>query len=78
MRWGKGHMVYADGDVYEGAWEENKAHGVGSYTEADGTKYTGQWNGTYRVLHSGRFMALLSGVYIHMWNSGEASWCGRA
>jgi hypothetical protein len=47
MRWGKGFMVYADGDTYEGSWRENKADGPGSYVEADGTKYQGYWQGTY-------------------------------
>lgn len=31
------------GDVYEGEWLNDKAHGNGEYTHTDGTKYIGDW-----------------------------------
>ncbi len=43
-------MLYADGDTYKGKWKENKANGIGSYTEADGTNYHGEWQGIYVFL----------------------------
>lgn len=35
--------MLADGDVYEGEWKEDKAHGFGVYYYADGAKYEGEW-----------------------------------
>ena len=29
--------------MYDGDWKDNKAHGKGSYTHADGAKYIGDW-----------------------------------
>ena len=53
---GKGRLIHADGDVYEGIlntnhlfihsigeWLDDKAHGYGIYTHMDGAKYEGQW-----------------------------------
>lgn len=31
------------GDVYEGSWLNDKAHGHGTYTHTDGTRYVGEW-----------------------------------
>jgi len=35
--------VHADGDVYEGDWVADKAHGRGFYEHIDGAKYIGDW-----------------------------------
>jgi hypothetical protein len=29
---GRGRLIHADGDVYEGGWKNDKAHGYGIYT----------------------------------------------
>ena len=34
----KGKLTHSDGDVYEGEWLEDKAHGYGVYTHIDGAK----------------------------------------
>ena len=34
-------MIHADGDVYEGNWADDKAHGYGIYTHTDGANYVG-------------------------------------
>lgn len=39
----KGRLIHADGDVYEGEWLDDKAHGCGIYTHTDGAKYEGYW-----------------------------------
>ena len=39
---GKGRLVHADGDVYEGDWIDDKAHGKGKYTQL-GVTYEGEW-----------------------------------
>ena len=34
---------YVDGDVYEGLWLNDKAHGHGTYRHANGATYIGEW-----------------------------------
>lgn len=36
-------IVHADGDVYEGEWKNDVAHGKGTYYHNDGAKYVGSW-----------------------------------
>jgi hypothetical protein len=36
-------FTYADGNKYEGGWENGKQHGKGVFTFADGNKYEGGW-----------------------------------
>jgi hypothetical protein len=36
MRWGFGTHVYQNGDTYVGAWYQNKKHGYGLWSTADG------------------------------------------
>ena len=38
-----GRLIHADGDMYEGEWQDDKAYGTGTYVHADGAKYVGQW-----------------------------------
>jgi hypothetical protein len=38
-----GRLIHADGDVYEGDWLDDKAHGRGFYTHTDGSRYEGEW-----------------------------------
>ena len=49
---GKGRLIHAglstnyyyiDGDVYEGDWKDDKAHGYGFYNHTDGARYEGEW-----------------------------------
>ena len=35
--------MHTDGDVYEGEWLDDKAHGQGVYYHEDGSKYEGEW-----------------------------------
>ena len=43
MKHGRGKLSYANKDMYEGAWQDNKRHGEGTTTFADGDKYEGAW-----------------------------------
>jgi hypothetical protein len=43
LRDGKGFMIWPDGSLYEGYWEENKANGYGRMIHADGDVYEGDW-----------------------------------
>ena len=38
---GRGRMIHADGDVYDGEWLDDKAHGYGIYVHLDGATYEG-------------------------------------
>ena len=40
---GFGKMVYADGNVYEGGWTEDKGNGNGIYSHFDCSNYKGEW-----------------------------------
>ena len=41
---GLGKFVSANGDVYDGQWENQMRHGHGHFKAADGYEYEGQWN----------------------------------
>lgn len=43
VRDGKGKLVLANGDVYDGHWKEGKKDGHGVYVYASGVKYNGTW-----------------------------------
>lgn len=36
-------MIHSDGEVYEGEWVNDKAHGFGVYLHSDGSRYEGEW-----------------------------------
>ena len=36
-------MVHANGDVYEGEWSEDKAHGKGVFIDFRNARYEGDW-----------------------------------
>ncbi len=38
-----GKLIHTDGDIYEGEWVNDKAHGIGTYIHKDGSNYEGQW-----------------------------------
>ena len=39
---GQGRYIYPDGDVYEGQWLDDKAHGEG-FHQSKQSRYNGQW-----------------------------------
>jgi hypothetical protein len=41
---GKGKLIYAKGDEYEGQFFNNNMHGTGTYKYTDGSKYTGKFD----------------------------------
>lgn len=41
---GKGRLIHADGDTFEGFWVNDKAHGKGIYVHKDGATYEGDWD----------------------------------
>ena len=42
-RHGHGVMTYADGDKYDGEWEDDNQHGDGVYTWEDGAIFDGEF-----------------------------------
>jgi len=36
-------MTWANGNRFEGNWENDKPHGHGTFEWADGQKYIGEW-----------------------------------
>lgn len=40
---GKGRLIHADGDFYEGEWVDDKASGMGNYVHTNGAYYKGEW-----------------------------------
>lgn len=44
MRHGKGKLVKTSGEVFDGAWKENKMHGFGKYTWPNATTYEGTFD----------------------------------
>jgi len=36
-------LIHSDGDIYEGQWKDDKAHGHGTYRHLDGALYVGSW-----------------------------------
>ena len=41
---GEGRIIYANGDVYEGNWENDLPNGEGVMSYFNGNKYDGQWS----------------------------------
>lgn len=42
-------MIFIDGSKFEGEWQEDKMHGAGAYTSAEGQRNVGTWNDGKRV-----------------------------
>lgn len=40
---GRGRLIHANGEVYEGEWLNDKANGYGVHTHLDGATYSGDW-----------------------------------
>ena len=47
-RHGLGALMFANGDKYVGAWQNDKREGQGTLTWADGAKYVGAWQNDKR------------------------------
>lgn len=38
-----GRMTHANGDIYQGKWQDGKANGHGVYIDQNGSMYVGGW-----------------------------------
>ena len=41
---GKGEFIHANGDIYEGNFENGQRHGIGKLTSSDGKIYQGEFS----------------------------------
>jgi len=77
VRWDNcsGTYTFGPGDfeahVYVGEWKDDKFHGQGTYTWADGTKYVGEWKDGKR--HGQGTQNFFNGQqYVGEWKDGKA------
>ena len=70
QREGRGKLVWADGDVYEGEWKAGKKEGRGIYRCADGDVYEGEWKAGEKE-GRGIFRFASGNVYEGEWKAGE-------
>jgi hypothetical protein len=69
---------FVNGSSYKGAWEDNKRHGFGVETTADGEKYEGEWvndrkegRGTLWVKRNKKFVKQYAGSWMADQMDGE-------
>ena len=73
---GKGKYTYANGDVYEGDWEEGYMNSNGKFTYANGDVYEGYWEEGY--MHGKSRMAFANGnIYEGDWEKDKMHGKGR-
>ena len=68
---GNGTFEYLNGAVYDGDWEENRKHGRGRLTEANGRNvHIGEWENDYK---HGNGTFIQKGAYMieGIWNKGS-------
>ena len=76
QREGRGTLVHADGDMYEGQWLAGKKHGQGKYTFATGDVYEGEWVKGERQGH-GKFSYSSGSVYEGEWQKDKKHGRGK-
>jgi hypothetical protein len=67
---GRGTKTYANGDVYEGNWEDDKKQGKGKYTFANGAVYVGNWKDDERH-GEGKATCANGAVYVGNWKDDK-------
>jgi len=74
---GHGHFAFANGESYEGNWEENRMSGRGKYTYLDGSFFEGEYrDGKKHGL--GRYTPALGDPYMIYYEDGEPLRSGEA
>ena len=74
---GHGHFAFANGESYEGNWEENRMSGRGKYTYLDGSFFEGEYrDGKKHGL--GRYTPALGDSYMIYYEHGEPLQSGEA
>jgi len=78
MKWGRGKMVYASENYYDGNWENNKRNGHGEmHWLTSSERYSGNWKdnlqhgfGTHIWLENSSNNKLLRNRYVGYWANG--------
>lgn len=73
---GKGTIVFEDGEIYEGNWENGDFNGQGKYTWSSGSVYEGNWKDGLRNGY-GKTVYASGNVYEGNWKDGEKSGKGK-
>ena len=82
---GKGVLECANGDRYEGTWENNGLTGEGSVVHANGETFQGTWRehrkhgmGTYHYINGEWYRGSFKGDMIEVRPCGTRAWQHRS
>lgn len=68
-------MIYANEDIYQGSWKEDKKHGHGILEKANGDKYYGYWNSDMKEGQGYYWYSKTGKVYLGEWHE-DCPRCG--
>lgn len=68
-------MIYANGDIYEGAWQNDLKHGYGILEKKTGDKYYGHWNNGLKEGQGYYYYNQTGKIYLGEWHE-DAPRCG--
>ena len=68
-------MIYANEDIYQGNWKEDKKHGHGILEKANGDKYYGYWNCDLKEGQGYYWYSKTGKVYLGEWHE-DCPRCG--
>jgi len=68
-------MIYADGDIYEGAWQNDLKHGYGILEKKTGDKYYGYWINGFKEGQGYYYYNSTSKIYLGEWHD-DVPMCG--
>ena len=68
-------MIYANGDIYEGAWKNDLKHGYGILEKKTGDKYYGYWNNGLKEGQGYYYYSSTGKIYLGEWHE-DAPRCG--
>ena len=68
-------MIYANEDIYQGSWKEDKKHGHGILEKANGDKYYGYWNCDLKEGQGYYWYSKTGKVYLGEWHE-DCPRCG--
>jgi hypothetical protein len=74
-REGKGLMIYANGDVYEGSWQADHKHGYGVLEKKNQDKYHGFWNKGLKEGQGYYYYSTTGKIYLGEWHE-DVPRCG--
>ena len=67
---GNGRCKFHNGDTYDGMYENDKKHGMGTYISMKtGRKYEGEWRND--KIHGTGIMTTKNEKYVGVWNEGK-------